>query len=160
MNQKKVDKGPSREWLLKMADAEDSCQSIAACGMAADLGMLRPVLAEPQRVFRKLIEFARRSKQMTVEQLADKADVDLAEIVSIEQDEYAVPLPRTVYQLAKTFNLSAGALFEIAGLSEPRTKVEKAALRFAARSESTAMLTDTERDALEEFVKVLVELSD
>ena len=28
---------PDREWLLKMADAEDACRSVSVGGMAADL---------------------------------------------------------------------------------------------------------------------------
>ena len=49
---------------------------------------------------------------------------------------------------------------EVAGLTTPRPQVRHAALRFAARSESTAQLSRDEKDALEEFVKVLVETSD
>jgi hypothetical protein len=49
---------------------------------------------------------------------------------------------------------------EVAGLAAPRPEVSHAALKFAARSESTAKLTINEREALEEFVKVLVEVSD
>ena len=36
--------GPSREWLLKMADGEDACRSISVGGMAVDLG----IYAEPE----------------------------------------------------------------------------------------------------------------
>ncbi len=49
---------------------------------------------------------------------------------------------------------------EVAGLASPRPEVSSAALKFAARSEPTAKLSRDERDALEEFVKVLVETSD
>ena len=56
--------------------------------------------------------------------------------------------------------LPAGSLTEVAGLSKPRRAVSEAALRFAARSEPTAKLTKYEREAFEEFVKVLAEASD
>jgi 16S rRNA A1518/A1519 N6-dimethyltransferase RsmA/KsgA/DIM1 with predicted DNA glycosylase/AP lyase activity len=49
---------------------------------------------------------------------------------------------------------------EVAGLATPRPEVRSAALKFAARSEPTSQLTDEERGALEEFVKVLIESSD
>lgn len=152
--------GPRPEWLLKMADSEDSCRSISVGGMAADLGMLPPISDESHRVFGRLIEFARRAKGLSLEQLARQADVDLAEIVEIERNDDAIPQLRTVYQLARVLGLSAGGLVEVAGLASPRPEVSDAALRFAARSEPTATLTPTERDALEEFVKVLVEVSD
>lgn len=35
------DNQPSREWLLKMADAEDKCQSVSVGGLAHDMGWLR-----------------------------------------------------------------------------------------------------------------------
>jgi len=160
MSQIKDKGGPHREWLLRMADIEDSSKCIAAGGMAADIGMLAHVAGESQRVFGRLVEFARRARGLSVEQLSAQADVDLGEIVTIERDEDAVPQPRTVYQLAQVLGLPAGSLTEVAGLTRPRREVSEAALRFAARSEPTAKLTKDEREAFEEFVKVLAEASD
>jgi hypothetical protein len=45
-------------------------------------------------------------------------------------------------------------------LTTPRPQIREAAVRFAARSESTARLSRDEQTALEEFVKVLVETPD
>lgn len=152
--------GPSREWLLKMSAGEDACQSTSVGGMAAELGVLPPVSVEPQWVFGRFIEYARRARGLTVEELAQRADVDLAEVVGIEQDDHVSPTPRTVYKLAGVLQLPAGRLTEVAGLTQPRRDIKEAALRFAARSEPTAQLTPVEREAFEEFVKVLVESSD
>ncbi|MHB1033037.1 MAG: helix-turn-helix domain-containing protein [Pirellulales bacterium] len=152
--------GPRSHWLREMAGFEDSCRAVSVGGMAADLGMLPPVSAESHGVFGRLIEYARRSKGLSVEQLAQQADVDLAEIVEIERHENAVPQLRTVYQLANALKLPAGKLAEVAGLATPQPVISDAALRFAARSEPTARLTRVEREAFEEFVKVLVEASD
>ena len=152
--------GPSREWLLQAADIEDSCRSVSAGGMAVDLDMLPPAGGDTHRVFGRLIEYARRKQGLTVEALAEEADVDLGEIVEIETHEHVVPQVRTVYQLAKRLELPAGKLMEVAGLATPRPEVSSAALKFAARSESTAKLTSEEREALEEFVRVLIETSD
>lgn len=159
MTNKKTN-GPAREWLLKMAEFEDSCRSVSAGGMAADFGLLPPTQCEPQRVFGRLIEFARRKKSLSVEQLAERAQVDLADIVEIEMNEMAAPDVRTVFQLASVLDLPSARLMEVAGLATPRPEVSSAALKFAARSEPTAKLSREERDALEEFVKVLVETSD
>ena len=153
---------PSREWLLKMAEGEDRCESVAVGGMAEDVGLLRTPSIEPSKVFGRFIEFARRAKGMSVEQLAAKSDVDLSEIVSIEREESRTPAStRTVYQLAETLDLPSGKLMELAGLVEARNQeiLGEAALRFAARSEPTGKLSKGERAAFEEFVKVLIESS-
>jgi transcriptional regulator with XRE-family HTH domain len=153
---------PDRDWLLKMADAEDACRSISVGGMAVDiLGAQATLTAgESQRVFGRLIEYARRAKGWSVEQLAKQADIEIGEIVDIERHEQAVPQPRTVYQLANVLGLPPRRLVEVAGLATPHREVNVAALRFAARSEPTARLTPAEREAFEEFVKVLVHMSD
>ena len=152
--------GPNRNWLREMSAVEDSCPSVAAGGMAADFGMVHPAAVEPQRVFGRLIEYARRAKGLSVEKLAEQAQVDLAEILNIERQLDVVPLPRTVYQLAQILSLPPAMLTEVAGLTRPRREVSVAALRFAARSEPTSILSHAEREAFEEFVKALVEVSD
>ena len=160
MSQINKRRGPNREWLREMSAVEDSCASIAAGGMAADFGMVHPAAAEPQRIFGRLIEYARRAKGLSVEKLAEEAEVDLAEIVNIERQLDVVPLPRTVYQLAQVLGLPSAMLTEVAGLTRARNEVSLAALKFAARSEPMSTLTNAEREAFEEFVKVLVEVSD
>jgi transcriptional regulator with XRE-family HTH domain len=160
MSQTRHEARPNREWLLKMADIEDTCRCVAVGGMAADLSLIEQVDSLSQIVFGRLIEFARRARGLSVEQLANRADVDLDEIVAIECDEDSVPQPRTVYQLAQVLALPAGSLTEVAGLAKPRQQVSEAALRFAARSEPTTQLSKAEQQAFEEFVKVLAEASD
>lgn len=159
--QMKHDGRPSREWLQRMADAEDRCESVSVGGLATDFGMIEAgVSSEAPRVFGRLVEFARRARGLSIEELAKSADVDLAELLAVE-DAGKVPSPRTVFQLAKVLRLSTGKLMELAGLAEPKdTSLNQAALRFAARSEPTAKLSREEREAFEEFVKVLVEASD
>jgi len=160
MTQQSNRTGPSREWLLRMADVEDSCPSVSVGGMACDLDLLAPPNSNGQRIFGRLVEFARRQLGMSVEQLANEADIELSEIVEIEMHDETVPRVRTVFQLAKALKIPEGRLMEVAGLATPRPEISHAALKFAARSESTAKLTFNEREALEEFVKVLVEVSD
>ncbi len=152
--------GPSEEWLQQASEIEDSCRSLSVGGMAVDLNMLPPPPGETHRVFGRLIEYARRKQGLSVEKLAEQAEVDLAEIVEIEMHDEVLPQVRTVYNLAQVLNLPSGRLLEVAGLASPRPEVSNAALKFAARSEPTAPLTPDEREALEEFVKVLVESSD
>ena len=157
MSRKENEKGPSRQWLLEMADIEDTCRSVAVGGMAADFGFDSLGESRSQRVFGRLIEYARRAEGLSVEDLASRADVDLSEILAIEREEQTIPQLRTVYQLAGALAIPAGPLTEVAGLAKPRRQVSEAALRFAARSEPTSKLTKAEQDAFEEFVKVLAE---
>ncbi|MFC1759424.1 helix-turn-helix domain-containing protein [Planctomycetota bacterium] len=153
---------PNREWLSRMADIEDSCESVAVGGMVEELGMLHPVTTETPRVLGRLIEYARRAKGMSVEKLADVSKVDLAEIVSIERDEDTSPATRTIYLVAEALNLPAEKLLELSGLMEPTDKeqLSQAAIRFAAQSEPMGKLSRGEREAYEAFVKVLVEGTD
>jgi len=151
----------SEAWLRRMADAEDRCKSVAVGGLAHELGLIRPGAPEGPRVFGRLIEFARRARGLSVEKLAEEADVDLAELVALERDEDVAPTPRTVYQLATVLQLDTGKLMVLAGLADVEDPaLNQAALKFAARSEPTARLSKAEREAFDEFVKVLVERSD
>lgn len=151
---------PNHEWLRRMADAEDQCASIAVGGLAEELGMFQALAGDTPKVFGRFIEYARRSRGLSVEALAKAADVELAEIVAIETEHDAVPAPRTVYQVATVLKLPPRTLTELAGLAKPRKALSDAAIRFAARSEPTTQLSDEEKEAFEEFVKVLVESSD
>ena len=97
---------------------------------------------------------------MSIEQIAIASNIELSEMVEIEMHDETIPRARTVFQLAKAFGLSEARLMEAAGLVTPRSEIRDAALKFAARSESTAELSINEREAFEGFVKVLVDVSD
>jgi transcriptional regulator with XRE-family HTH domain len=122
------------------------------------------VLSEPDIIsvgeriaFGRLISLLRRHKQYTVEQLATRADVDAAEILSIEEHVLFEPDARTVYRLAQTFGLSQQKLMELAGLGKRESSVAESAIRFAARSEAPAKLTTGERAAIDAFLVDLID---
>lgn len=156
---KKVDIEFPENWdafLAAAASEDDSCASVG--GLYVKLGLVKEYRPPSPRVFGLLVEYARRTLRLTVEDLARKADVDLADLVAIEQDGGAMPDSTTVCRLAETLNLPADKLMELVGLSESRDeRLSVAVLRFAARSETNARLTKEEQEAFEEFVKVLVE---
>lgn len=150
--------GPGREWVRTMAEAEEQCESVAVGGLAADLGMFRRDGHERPAVFGRLIEFARRARSLSVEELAKEADVELGELVAVEWSLVPPSEPRTIYKLAKVLDLPTPRLLQLAGLAEARDeRLDDAAVRFAAQSEPTAKLSRAERRAFEEFVKVLAE---
>jgi len=107
-------------------------------------------------IFGRLVQLMRRDKGLTIEDLAENADVDLADLVEIEDDIAHVPEPRTVYQLAQFFKLAEARMMQIAGLTAIRDNdLMDAGVRFAARSNPVAELEPEERKALEDFVAVL-----
>lgn len=162
------------EWLRRMAAAEDKHPHISVGGLAADAGFLGPLGGEvggraveslpaerptSRIAFARFLDLVRRWKTLSLEALAEQADVELSDLVEII-DDHAQPSPRTVYQLSQVLEIPNERLMELAGLIQPREEVAEAAVRFAARSEPTVALSKDERDALEEFVKVLVEKTD
>lgn len=151
----------NEDWVRRMADLEDQHESVSVGGMACDLGMLKVAGTKPAGVFGRFIEFARRRQKLSVEELADRAGVDLGDLVAIEQDLDATPPIMTVHQLAKYLNLPPKPLMELAGLMQTRgSSLGTAAVRFAAQSETNAELSPQEQRAFDEFVKVIVEASD
>jgi DNA-binding XRE family transcriptional regulator len=114
--------------MQELAELEDACPSVSVGGMACDLDLLPPVAGEAQHIFGRLIELARRKKSLTVEQLAQQANIDLGEIVQIESQVTMIPRVRTVFQLAKTLGLPEGRLMEVAGLAKSRPEIDRAAI--------------------------------
>lgn len=149
------------KWLRKMADLEDQHSSVSVGGMACDLGLLTMSKGRPTGVFGRFVEFARRKQKLSVEELANRAEIDLGDLVAIEQVPDARPQIMTVHRLATYLKLPPKPLMELAGLMEAKSgSIGTAALRFAAQSETTAELSPQENLAFDEFVKAIVKASD
>jgi transcriptional regulator with XRE-family HTH domain len=114
---------------------------------------------EPVRLaFSTLISYRRRALRFTMETLAEKANVELDELLRIEEDTDYVPEPRTVHQLANQLKLPIPQLLVLSGnATSANVELTEAAVRFAARSRAVEKLNREQSDALNEFVKVLVE---
>ena len=114
---------------------------------------------EPVRLaFSTLISYRRRALRLTIEGLAEKAKVDVDELLQIEEDTDYVPEARTVHQLANQLKLPIPQLLVLSGNARSaNTELTEAAVRFAARSRAVEKLNREQSDALNEFVKVLVE---
>src|SRR3990167_4778640 len=142
----------SKDWCLKMASLEGDTE-IGAGVTAAD--PLFDGEAETQNVgedepsiaFGRFVRLMRRNKGLTLE-----------ELVEIEDDVRHKAELRSVYQLANYFQVPRGNLMQVAGLTTPKNdNLIHEAVRFAARSEPVAALSQAERAALEAFVTVLSE---
>jgi DNA-binding XRE family transcriptional regulator len=148
------------EWLKKMADEEDRYfVSVGGWVQALEAVETPPKGFQATRsAFTRLVQLARRERNLTLEEFAAHADIDLEEIVSIEHDEEYTPTLRTVQKIAQFFDLPDKKLMVLAGLLVVKDPgFNDAAVRFAARSEPVQKLTQAEHRALEEFVSFLQE---
>ena len=152
----------SKEWCMRMAQLEGDAE-IGAGRLAIDPvfdGDTAPVVdrddEEPNIAFGRLINFMRRRRRVSLEQLAKAADVTVPELVEIETDTRYKPALRTTYQLANYFNMPRAGFMQVAGLTARKNAhLSDEAVRFAARAEPTAELTPEENAVLEAFVAVL-----
>ena len=150
-------------WSLRMARLE--ADSEIGAGATArdpvfehDEAFAQQAGDEPSIAFGRFVSLMRRNQGLTLEKLAEDADVEIEDLVEIEGDTRHRPEPRTVYQLANFFGVRGDGLLQIAGLTAPKNgRVAQEAVRFAARAEPIIDLTHEERAALEAFVSVLSE---
>ena len=153
-----ISKDRRRELILAEADYDISAGLIAAdptfdVDLVVDENSDDGLLA-----LGRFINLMRRQNNLTIHQLAEKADIDIGELLAIEKETAHMPEPRTVYQLAQVFGVSDQKLMGLSGLLRPKdvSYVEEA-VRFAAQSESIEKLNDLELEALNGFIAVLSE---
>jgi len=161
----------SKEWWLAKARRESDV-AIGAGLLALDptervasaTSTDRPTATsvdETRIAFGRFVHLMRRQRGLSIEKLADEAALDVGELVSIEEDLDYTPDPRTVYQLARTFDVPQQGLMQLAGLAVANDAgFRQEAVRFAARSESTQKLSRDEKAALTAFIKVLSQRRD
>jgi transcriptional regulator with XRE-family HTH domain len=158
----------SKKWLRQRATLDDKADVSAGTLDLNRLPAARPSnvvsmeasgeTESPSPAFGRLINLWRRKNGLRIDVLAEKARIDVAELIEIERNLNYVPEPRTVYQLAKTLHLPGERMLELSGnLILRDSNLGQEAVRFAARSESVEKLSKDEQRALEEFVKFLSE---
>lgn len=160
----------SNEWLARRATAEgghevstghvDLDGLLASTRTGGHAATHAPAIEVegPRTAFGRLINLWRRQRGITLELLARRADVDLAELLKIEKDVRFIPEPRTVYRLSQLLGLPNERLLQLSGNVIARdSHLGEEAVRFAARADSVEKLNKDEQRALEEFVKYLSE---
>src|SRR5260370_34304335 len=81
----------------------------------------------------RFVHLARKEKRLTLEQFAERTDVDLFELVNIETEK-AKPKARTVYQIADFLGLPEQRLMARAWLLEVKdVQFQEESVRFSAR---------------------------
>lgn len=122
--------------------------------LTADHATVRPL----RQAFARLVQLKRRERALSVEEFAQRSDVDLGEVVGIETDDRYVPSGLSVHRIASFLKLPERPLMALAGLlSVKDAQFQDASLRFAARSAPIDELSNEERDALDAYVKFLCE---
>jgi HTH-type transcriptional regulator, competence development regulator len=151
----------SKDWYKKRIALEGDSEvgagiMPASKKKAAPKSRIAPI--DTHMAFGTFVGLWRRNRGWDVEKLAHAAGINPKEILEIEHSPQSEPESSVVNKLAQVFNLPAKPMLELAGLIEPRTpRLRKAAVRFAARSESVAALNKQERTALESFVATITE---
>lgn len=148
----------SKDWWLRRARREGD-DAIGAGVLAFDPAPEERAAGgsdEERIAFGRFVNLMRRRRGLSMEKLAEEAELEASELLVIEEASNYVPDPRTVYRLAQTFNVPQRSLMELAGLAVANNRgLRREAVRFAARSESVQKLTPEESAALEAFVAVL-----
>lgn len=158
----------TKEWLRQRAALDDGADISAGmlnvnrlpASRSSNVASMQASaeVESPNPAFGRLINLWRRKKGLRIDVLAEKARIDIAELIEIERNLNYVPEPRTVYQLAKTLDLPSERMLELSGnLIVRDSSLGQEAVRFAARSEAVEKLSKDEQRALEEFVKFLSE---
>jgi transcriptional regulator with XRE-family HTH domain len=141
--------GHSLSMLRRIAAATK--QTIAVVSVADD-----PAKGAVRDAFRLFVELLRRKHNLTVEELAKRADVERTEIIAMERNSGYRPSPRTLHKLSQFYKIPERRLLVLAGaLKEVPQEFRDEASRFAAQSESFATLTGEEKKALDEFMRFL-----
>jgi HTH-type transcriptional regulator, competence development regulator len=153
----------SKEWCMRMANLEED-SAIGAGQYALDPmfestpEFVSEAVEESNVVFGRFVRLMRRHQGLTLEKLAEDADIEITDLVEIEDDARHKPEPRTVFQLANYFHVPRANLMQVAGLTAPKdSHLIDEAIRFAARSDPVTKLSIEEKAALEAFVAVLSE---
>lgn len=108
-----------------------------------------------------LVQLLRKRDNLSEEELANRARIDVTEIRRIECDRSYIPAPRTIYQLEQTFKLPRRTLVKLSGLTKVHSKeFTEEAVRFAAHSKAIQKISRDERRLLNEFVKFLSSYTD
>ncbi|MDP8989892.1 MAG: helix-turn-helix domain-containing protein [Acidobacteriota bacterium] len=146
-----------KNWILKKAAQEDGAL-ISVGGLVEALEPTEQAsnVVPIKHAFTRFLQLARRERELSLDQFAQRVDVDLAELLKMETDEAYTPALRTVHKIAEFFKVPEQPLMALAGLLKVKdAQFQHAALKFAARSESVEKLSPEEHSALEEYVNFL-----
>jgi transcriptional regulator with XRE-family HTH domain len=105
----------------------------------------------------RFINLMRRDQGLSIEALAEKADVEIGDLLSLEKNANHLPDVRTLYQLSEVFGVSQEKLMGLSGLTHANDDYVEEAVRYAAKSASVEVLSEDEHMILNGLISVLSE---
>ena len=105
-----------------------------------------------------LVRQLRLRDGLTVEALAKQARVSEDDLKQVEHNPNYTARPRLIYNLSEYFEVPLEDLSQLAGATRKiDRKLYNTAMRYAAMSDEAAVLTQEQREILDEFVAMLSE---
>lgn len=152
----------TKDWCRKLGAREDGLD-IGAGIIASDLVFTHEGGADDSPEASRLalgrfISLMRRNQGLSIEGLAHKADIEIGDLFSLENNAAHLPDARTLYQLSEVFGVSQEKLMGLSGLTHSNDDhyVDEA-VRYAAKSASVEVLSNEEQSILNGFISVLSE---
>lgn len=164
----------SKEWLRRRIASDPDMETDAGLSVARLDGLIADAVAphgvpgvrsgstEDPRALRlalaRVVKALRVQSHATVQALAERLDVEPADLKGLEEDPAFIVPPRTLSLVAKHFQLPVIEVAMLAGATRvtDRTLADNA-LKFAARSATLSDVDDEGREALFAFVRFLTE---
>ena len=103
-----------------------------------------------------LVHQLRQRDQLTLQELAERADVSEEELRQVETNPTYTARPRMIYQLSQYFGVSLNNLYQMSGSTYAvERQLYNEAVKYAAHSDDVAPLTGSQQEALNGFVAIL-----
>lgn len=103
-----------------------------------------------------LVHQLRQRDQLTLQELAKRADVSEEELRQVETNPTYTARPHIIYQLSLYFGVSLNNLYQMSGSTYAvERQLYNEAVKFAAHSGELAPLTEPQQDVLNGFVAIL-----
>lgn len=157
--------GTTQSVISRLEDADYEGHSLSMLNrIAKELNHRLTVLMVPDEpeintiryVFHEVVRKLRQLHGLTINELAQKLDIDPGEVIAMERNIAYRPSPLALHKLSEFYEIPQVRLNALAGATkEIPTDLKEQASRFAAQSDSFSKLTKEEKKLLDEFVKVL-----
>jgi HTH-type transcriptional regulator, competence development regulator len=148
----------SKEWWLARIAVEPDVPIGAGSGIPQPVqGDVSASADAPSRTsFGEFVHLLRRRGGLSVDEFAEAVDIEVREAIAIEEDPYYRVEARTVWVIARKYDLSQAKLNEMAGVVKA-TDIEPFVdqHRYAARSELRSALSADEIALLNVVVSVI-----
>lgn len=145
----------SRDWLRSKICSDPDVEVEARSAMP-DVVMGKRNVVQLRLALGVLVRQLRLREQLTVAELAHKAQISEDELRSVEHDPHYTAKPYLLFQLSNFFDVPLTKLSQMAGTTHVINRsLYNDAVKYAARSDDLDALTGEERRDLDAFVALL-----